>query len=116
MLTKIRNAVRAQSATQTWFNHDVKLRQMSLQRISKYVMIHSMHSIEFWDGCWCPYSNCSELKRRMKAEQKAKEKTEKEATLPEKTEDPAKSAQTKNVKEEEINSCVTNKTIQDNTT
>jgi hypothetical protein len=52
----------------------------------------------------------------MKAEQKAKEKTEKEATLPEKTEDPAKSAQTKNVKEEEINSCVTNKTIQDNTT
>jgi len=52
----------------------------------------------------------------MKAEQKAKEKTEKEASLAEKTENSAKSSRTKNVKkEEEINSHVSNKTTQDKT-
>jgi len=50
----------------------------------------------------------------MKAEQKAKEKTEKEAALAEKTENSPKSSQKKNVKkEEEINSHVSNETVQD---
>lgn len=58
-----------------------------------------------------PNSNCSELKRRLKAEQKAREKAEKE-DIKAAAQAQAKPSKKKNVEEEEINSNVKiNKTL-----